>query len=111
MIAVYFEHLLRNYLPYVAGILSILLAFIYSYKYSVLKKTWDHDRYIFLIRSLNWLTFGVAMFVFPSMPFAAGHLTLWIAILFMLLSQVAYNVPHFGSAIKDLTEWMHNLLR
>ena len=87
------------------GALSFLVALIHIYKYYCKKEMWcapEGKRAAYLVRSLNWFVFGIALFLFPHLELIQARATLRIALAFMILSELGYNLTYVADMIKDL---------
>ena len=60
-------------------------------------------------RAINWGVFGIIFFLFDPITSAAGLLT-WratarIALFFLMLSELAYQIGAFGALWREMRKW------
>jgi hypothetical protein len=122
------DHIFFLFPTYLLGILSFLVAIIHVHKYFCAEGLWpspESKRPAYLVRSLNWTVFGIALILFPHFNLMLGRATLRIALAFMVLSELSYNYAYLGDIIKaaprapslfidklrEFPQWTRKLLR
>ena len=99
----------------VLSLLAFALAIINVHKYyRALEDTYllpGLSRPIFLIRSMNWTIFAIALFIFPELAILEARVLLRISLTFMIVSEIAYNWYFLIEMVKGAFKWTRSSLR
>ncbi len=107
------ENIFIIFSPNLLGLLSLVVAGIHIYKYYCKDEAWcleKRHRPVYLVRALNWFVFGAAFLVFPHVDVLCGRAILRLALAFMVLSELSYNITFAYDMLKDVVKWTRNLL-
>jgi hypothetical protein len=98
---------------HILSMFSLTLALINIYKYHISSDMeiifTGSRRPIYLVRTLNWIVFGVALFLFPFLPVVAARINLRIALALMILSELLFNSSYFSAMLRETIEFAIDL--
>ena len=111
------ELILSSAANYILGGLAIALMFMYFVSYKVQPKILLLPRRArragFLVRAVNWGVFGVVFISFSVITKEMGldtwRATARLALLFLMLAEIAYQTGRLGSFKKEISEWITNI--
>lgn len=95
---------------WVLGALSSVLALIYLHKFFQNGAMIPRGSVGYLIKSFNWLVFGVAFLAFQFLPLTTGRALLRTAAALLLLSELSYLWYDIEDIIRQSVVWTKSRL-